>query len=174
MLSNFKNLGIDPRVISKIVLSHEHGDHTGGLKALVPFIGDAELYRLATRSPRENIRLIPAEDAREITQGVYTTGRLKGSVDEQSLVIKGKKGWYVLVGCSHPGVKEILTVAKQYGNIRGLIGGFHGFNDFDVVQNLDYICPCHCTAHKKDLKKAFPDKISDCGVGKIIDLNVVV
>ncbi len=174
LLSNIEKLGIDPRIIDKIVISHEHGDHTGGLKTLASFVDDADLYRLAKKRPSGNMHLISAEDSQEITEGVYTTGRLKGSVDEQSLTLNGKKGWYVLVGCSHPGVEEILNVAKQYGDILGLVGGFHGFHNFSVVENLDFICPCHCTAHKKDLQKVFPDKISACGVGKIIDLNVVI
>jgi 7,8-dihydropterin-6-yl-methyl-4-(beta-D-ribofuranosyl)aminobenzene 5'-phosphate synthase len=169
-----EKLGIYLRNIGKIMISHEHRDHNGGLEALASFVGNAELYRLAKQSPNENMHLISAEDSRKITEGVYTTGRLKGSIDEQSLVLKGKKGWYVLVGCSHPGVEKILQIAKQIGNIVGIIGGLHSFNNFSAVEDLDFICPCHCTAHKKELKKAFPDKISDCGVGKIIDLNVVI
>ena len=168
-----EKLGINPKIIDKIVISHEHWDHNGGLKVLESFVYDAELYRLAKQSPSENMHLISVEKSKEIVEGIYTTGRLNGPVDEQSLVLKAREGQYVLVGCSHPGVEEILNVAKQYGNIRGLVGGFHGFNNFKVVQDLDFICPCHCTAHKKDLKKVFPDKISYCGVGKIIDLNNV-
>ena len=93
-------------------------------------------------------------------------------VNEQSLILEGSKGWYVLTGCSHPGLEKILNIAKQIGNIVGIIGGFHGFNNFQLVEKLDLICPCHCTAHKEDLKKAFPDKFSKCGVGKIINLGV--
>lgn len=174
LLHNINTLGIDPRIIGTIVLSHEHWDHIGGIEALVPFVSDAKLYRLAKQSLSENIHFIPAENTAEIAKGVYTTGRLKGSVDEQSLVLESKKGLFVLVGCSHPGVEKILTVAKQYGDIIGLIGGFHGFNNFSVIEDLDFICPCHCTAYKRDLKQVFPDKISDCGVGKVVDLNMVV
>jgi len=174
LLSNMKKLDIDPTAIDKIVISHEHWDHDGGLELLSKIVDTADLYRLAKKKPIESLHLVSAEEPREITEGVYTTGRLKGSIDEQSLVLRGKKGCYVLVGCSHPGVEEILNVAKQYGDIIGLVGGFHGFNNFSVVEDLDFICPCHCTTHKKDLKKAFPDKISDCGVGKIIDLNEVI
>ena len=168
-----EKLGINPKIIDKIVISHEHWDHNGGLKVLGSFVNDAELYRLAKQSPGENMHLVSAENSQEIGKGVYTTGRLKGSVDEQSLILKGKEGGYVIVGCSHPGVEEILNVAKQYCHVIGLAGGFHGFNNFSVIQDLDFICPCHCTSHKKDLKKTFPDKISDCGAGKIINLNNV-
>ncbi|MCK4347767.1 MAG: MBL fold metallo-hydrolase [Thermoplasmatales archaeon] len=170
LLSNMEKLGIDPGNISKIVISHEHWDHSGGLEALAPLVGDVELYRLAKKNPSENMRFISVEESREITEGVYTTGRLKGVVDEQSLVLKGEKGWYVLVGCSHPGVKEILNTAKQYGNITGLIGGLHGFNNFSVLKELNFVCPCHCTVHKRKIRESSPETSVDCGVGRLIKI----
>jgi len=170
LLGNIEKLGIDPGIIKKIAISHEHGDHNGGLQALASVVGDVELYRLAKQRPRENMVLISADDSRKITEAVYTTGRLKGSVDEQSLVLKGKKGCYVLVGCSHPGVEDILNVAKKHGGIIGLIGGFHGFNNFNAVQDLDFICPCHCTQHKREIKELYPQMYTDCGVGKVIEI----
>ena len=170
LLSNMGKLGIDPRMISKIVISHEHWDHSGGLQALVPLVGDVELYRLGKKSPSENMQLVSAEEPQEITEGMYTTGRLKGQVDEQSLVLKGKKGWYVLVGCSHPGVEKIIDAAKQYGNIVGLVGGLHGFNNFSVLEELDLVCPCHCTVHKRKIRELFPETSVDCGVGRLIEI----
>ena len=166
-----EKLGIDPIIISKIVISYEHWDHNSGLKELTPIVNYAELYRLVKQNPSKNMQLISVEDPKEITEGVYTTGRLKGPVDEQSLILKGRKGWYILVGCSHPSIEKILNAGKQFGRIIGIIGGFHSFNNFSVIKDLDFICPCHCTNHKENLKKVFPDKISDCGVGKIIDLD---
>ena len=170
LLSNMEKLGIDPRMISKIVISHEHWDHSGGLQALVPLVGDVELYRLGKKSPSENMQLVSAEEPQEITEGMYTTGRLKGPVDEHSLVLKGKNGRYILVGCSHPGVEKIIDVAKQYGNIVGLIGGLHGFNNFVLLEGLDIVCATHCTKHKKEINELFPGISVDGGVGKIIEI----
>jgi len=168
LLNNMDILDIDPGNISEIAISHEHWDHSGGLKALAPFVGDIELYRLGKESPSENMRLISAEDPREITKGVYTTGRLKGIVDEQSLILKGEKGWYVLVGCSHPGVEKILDAARRYGNIVGLIGGLHGFNNFVLLEGLNLVCASHCTQHKKRINELFPNISIEGGVGRII------
>ena len=53
LLRNMEKPGINPSTISKIVISHEHWDHSGGLKALVPLVHDVELYRLAKESPIE-------------------------------------------------------------------------------------------------------------------------
>ncbi|MCK4332493.1 MAG: MBL fold metallo-hydrolase [Thermoplasmatales archaeon] len=168
LLSNMEKLGIDPRNISKIAISHEHWDHSGGLRALAPLVGDIELYRLAKESPSENMRLISVEEPQEITKGVYTTGRLNGPVDEQSLVLKGEKGWYVVVGCSHPGVEKILDAARRYGNIVGLIGGLHGFNNFVLLEGLGLVCASHCTQHKKRINELFPNISIEGGVGRII------
>jgi len=171
LLHNMKNLGINPKNIDKIVISHEHWDHKGGLKSLVPYIKDVEVYHLGREVPSEKMISINPEIPEKISEDIWTTGRLKGLVDEQSLVLKSKNGRYLLTGCSHPGVEKILQTAKQIGDIVGIVGGLHGFNKFYVLNELDLICPCHCTAHKQDLQRAFPDIISNCGVGKIIDLN---
>ena len=171
LLHNMKILDISPNTINKIVISHEHSDHKGGLKNLLYYIKDVEVYHLGNEEISKNIRPIIPKIPEKICENVWTTGRIKGLVDEQSLVLKSNRDWYVLTGCSHPGVDNILKVAKQIGNVVGIIGGFHGFNNFSIVEDLKFICPCHCTAHTDDLKKAFPEKISNCGVGKTIFLD---
>ena len=172
LLQNMNKLNIDPSNIKKIVISHNHGDHNGGLKSLIPLMNNVDLYQLIYEAPSNNMKIIIPEMPKEISENVWTIGRIKGIVDEQSLVLKGEKGWYVLTGCSHPGVEKIMLAARQIGDIVGIIGGFHGFKNFSVIQDLDFICPCHCTAHKRDLKKIFPNVTYDCGVGKSVDLNV--
>ncbi|RLI61685.1 MAG: MBL fold metallo-hydrolase [Candidatus Asgardarchaeum californiense] len=170
LLNNMEILGINPSIIKKIAISHEHWDHKGGLKALLPLVDDVEIYRLKKQRLKGNIHPFSVSNSHEITKEVYTTGRLKGAVDEQSLVLKGKIGWYVLVGCSHPGVERILNAAKQYGKIVGIIGGLHGFNDFPILKDLDIICPCHCTKYKKEIKELYPKTYVDGGVGKVIEI----
>jgi 7,8-dihydropterin-6-yl-methyl-4-(beta-D-ribofuranosyl)aminobenzene 5'-phosphate synthase len=173
LLENMKILDVSPLDIEKIVISHEHDDHKGGLRSLLAYTKNVKVYQLENEIFRHNMESIIPEIPEKISENIWTTGRIKGIVDEQSLVIKSKKGWYLLTGCSHPGVDNILNIANQIGNIIGIIGGFHGFNKFNVIEDLEYICPCHCTVHKKDLKKAFPDKTTNCGVGKIIDFENV-
>ncbi len=170
-LNNMEKLRIDPCVINKIVISHEHWDHDGGLKTLMPIVGDVELYRLEKERSSENMSISIVEKPQEIIKGIYTTGRLKGTpIDEQSLILKSKKGWCVLTGCSHPGVEENFNAAKQYGNITGLVGGLHSFNNFSILEDLDFICPCHCTKHKRMIKELFPRTYIEGGVGKIIEI----
>jgi len=117
------------------------------------------------------MQLVSVENSCKITEGIHTTGRLKGSpVDEHSLVLHGDNGWHVLVGCSHPGVEEILNVAKQYGDIVGLVGGLHGFNNFSILERLDLICPCHCTKRKREIKELHPQTYTEGGVGRVIEI----
>ena len=176
LLNNMQKLDIDPFKIKKIVISHNHGDHTGGLNSLVSYLNDVDLYQLGYKKSIEKMKLADAENSKKISKNIWTTGRIKGLIDEQSLVLKGKYGWFVLTGCSHPGVEKILLKAKEitFSNIVGIIGGFHGFNRFSIIEDLNLICPCHCTAHKQDLKRNFPNVTSECGVGKVIDLDVVI
>jgi 7,8-dihydropterin-6-yl-methyl-4-(beta-D-ribofuranosyl)aminobenzene 5'-phosphate synthase len=171
LLDNMKKQKINPSSIKKIIISHDHNDHKGGLNSLEPYLRDTVVYHLGNLILNKKIKTTIPKTPEQIHENVWTTGRIKGVVDEQSLVLKSNKGWYVLTGCSHPGVEKILHVAKQIGNIIGIIGGFHEFNNFGAIEDLDFICPCHCTAHKEDLQNMFPDKISKCGVGKTIDLR---
>jgi 7,8-dihydropterin-6-yl-methyl-4-(beta-D-ribofuranosyl)aminobenzene 5'-phosphate synthase len=174
LLNNLEKLDINPKNIDKIIISHEHWDHNGGLTSLLPLIDNLEVYRINNENRGQGgVTVKLSEEPGLIDNNIYTTGRLSGSpVDEQSLVLKGRDGWYALVGCSHSGVENILQSAKQFGNVTGIIGGFHGFNNFSALDKLNLICPCHCTAHKKEIKKIYPDKSCDCGVGRIIDLDV--
>ncbi|MEA2056024.1 MAG: MBL fold metallo-hydrolase [Candidatus Thermoplasmatota archaeon] len=175
LLSNIKILGIDPSIINKIVISHEHWDHNGGLESLVPLVGGATVYRLVNENLSKNVNVATINETKKIAKGIFTTGRLKGMpVDEQALILKNENGCYVLAGCSHPGVEKIFDAAKQYSNIVGLIGGLHGFNNFSVLKDLDFICPCHCTTHKHEIRRLFSNTSCKCGVGKVIDLDVKI
>jgi 7,8-dihydropterin-6-yl-methyl-4-(beta-D-ribofuranosyl)aminobenzene 5'-phosphate synthase len=170
LLKNMEILGLDPKKISKIVISHEHYDHNGGLDSLLSILDKAEIYRVKNVKSSNNLHFIYSEKNMQITENIYTTGRLKGAVDEQSLILNGNNGWYLLVGCSHPGVGRILDTAKSYGDIVGIIGGLHGFNDFSLFNNLDLICATHCTQHKKEIHRLFPETTIKGGVGQIINI----
>jgi 7,8-dihydropterin-6-yl-methyl-4-(beta-D-ribofuranosyl)aminobenzene 5'-phosphate synthase len=169
LLYNMQELGIDPRRIGIIFISHGHGDHTGGLQALLEVNGDAEIYipsSLWIRLPGRKVTAVTGPV--QICVGVFSTGELKGI--EQSLVVMTNKGIVVVTGCSHPGVSEILRVASRFGKISGIIGGLHGFHDFDRLRGLSLICPCHCTQYKSEILRLFPDSYEECGAGLTLEL----
>ena len=47
----------------------------------------------------------------------------------------------------HSAMDKSLAVVVQFGNIYGIVGGFHGFDQYDLFKDLQFICPTHCTWH---------------------------
>jgi 7,8-dihydropterin-6-yl-methyl-4-(beta-D-ribofuranosyl)aminobenzene 5'-phosphate synthase len=91
---------------------------------------------------------------------------LKGDpVSEQSLILKGTEGLWVLAGCSHPEVGNILEVSKGMGNVIGLAGGFHGLEDMNVLKDLDHIYPMHCTVKRDHILERFGNTAKPGGIG---------
>ncbi len=169
LLYNMKRLGIDPRRIGVIVISHSHGDHTGGLSDILGMNKDAEIYVPAsTGAGIPGRRVIPVSQPVQVSEAVFSIGELKGM--EQSLAVRTSRGIVVVVGCSHPGVGAILEAASYYGKIYGIIGGLHGFHEFNRLNGLPLICPCHCTRYKAELKSRFPANYVECGAGLELEL----
>ena len=147
LLENMKKLNIDPTMIDEVFISHAHWDHMGGLSDFL-LINPIKVY-IPSSCPEPH-------------------GELKNR--EQSLVAKMEKGLVVIVGCSHPGVKNILEAASQFGEAWALIGGLHGFREFDAVRDLEVICPTHCTQFKSEIKTLYPEKYIKGGAGKVIEI----
>jgi len=45
--------------------------------------------------------------------------------DDSAAVFKTSRGVVLLTGCSHSGILNLVKVAKQYGKLRAVVGGFH-------------------------------------------------
>jgi 7,8-dihydropterin-6-yl-methyl-4-(beta-D-ribofuranosyl)aminobenzene 5'-phosphate synthase len=169
LLHNMKELNIDPWDISTIVISHAHGDHTGGLSEILSINGVAELYLLSSfKRAFPGRKVTQVKGTVQIRENLFSTGELEGV--EQSLALKTAKGVFVLTGCAHPGLERILTGAARFGELYGIAGGFHGFHDFELVKGLSLIYPCHCSRHNQEIRDSFRDRSLDCGVGSIIEL----
>jgi 7,8-dihydropterin-6-yl-methyl-4-(beta-D-ribofuranosyl)aminobenzene 5'-phosphate synthase len=67
-------------------------------------------------------------------------------------------------------MKSILAAASKFGRVHGIVGGLHGFRDFELFESLSIIYPCHCTQYKKQILDFFPGKASECGAGLVIEL----
>ena len=169
LLHNMARLHIDPQGIGIIVLSHAHVDHTGGLAGILEKNRHAEIYIPASVMARlPGRRVTSLGKPAPIMKDVFSTGELRGG--EQSLVVRTDRGVLVITGCSHPGVGTILEVASGYGELYGIIGGLHGFSDFERLRCLSLICPCHCTQYKSRLKELFPEQYLACGAGLELEL----
>jgi 7,8-dihydropterin-6-yl-methyl-4-(beta-D-ribofuranosyl)aminobenzene 5'-phosphate synthase len=164
LLYNMERLGINPEIIGAVVISHSHSDHTGGLDAILDINKHTTIYLPASmRGTIPGRKVISVSQPVYITSNVLSTDELKGM--EQSLAIKTDKGIILVTGCSHPGVGNILDAASSFGNIYGIIGGFHGFRDFSRLVGLSLICPCHCTRHKGEIECQFSEQAVKCGAG---------
>ncbi len=172
LLRNMNVLGIKPR-FDKIVISHNHMDHIGGLPDILRVCSEAELFTIGMPTWHDKIKEITGIS--EIADGVHTTGPLGTFIKEQSLVVENGGNSIVITGCAHPGLARILRIASRFGSIYGVVGGLEGFNEYELLREWDLklICPCHCTVHKREIKKLFPKSCVTCGVGRTIELEHV-
>ena len=170
LLHNMERLRLDPARLSHIFISHPHYDHMGGLSALLALGGDFTIYIPGScPEPPGAKRVVRVTRETELFPDVFSTGELMGM--EQSLVVRTSKGLVVITGCSHPGVGTILRSASAFGKVYALIGGLHGFRDFELLEDLDLILPCHCTRFREEIKLLYPSKCEECGVGKILEIG---
>jgi len=164
LLSNMAALGIDPTEIDVVVLSHIHGDHTGGLGGLLAVNDHLTVYvprsfptRFKERVQALGATLVEVQGPMEIVPGIYSTGEMGRSIIEQSLVVRTPQGLVVVTGCAHPGIVSIVEQARRVGNgpIYLVMGGFHlgGASRAEIARIVDdfrrlevqKVAPCHCT-----------------------------
>lgn len=98
-------------------------------------------------------------------------------LDDTALVYESKNGIYIITGCSHSGICNIIEYAKKVckdNRVLGVIGGFHLFQvNEQVNKTVDYLkhndlkelYPCHCTSFivKAEIHKVLP--VKEVGVG---------
>ena len=102
-------------------------------------------------------------------------------LDDSALVYKCERGIYIITGCSHAGICNIIKYAKKVtgvDKVLGVIGGFHLMNpaapgvqktlDFLDNEHMEEIYPCHCTCFgaKAEIYRRMP--MREVGVGLTI------
>jgi len=195
LLGNMAQLGFDPQAIDAVVLSHIHGDHTGGLAGLLDAGGRPVVYVPAAfpASFKADVRartdLVEVTGPVEILPGVYTTGEVGSRIVEQALVVETAEGLVVVTGCAHPGVVEMVRRAQEAvgGEVAAdfsvVMGGFHlGDASADKIDGIiaDFrqlgvrrVAPCHCTGDQA--RQMFANAFGyDCvlaGVGYAVTID---
>jgi 7,8-dihydropterin-6-yl-methyl-4-(beta-D-ribofuranosyl)aminobenzene 5'-phosphate synthase len=191
LLSNLKRMGIDPIGIGTVVLSHAHGDHTGGLGGLLSTGVRPTVYvpRSFPRRFRADVRaltkLVEVQGPVEIRPGIHTTGEVGRGIVEQALAVETADGLIVVTGCAHPGVVEMVRRAKESvgGGVALVIGGFHlgsagrrqvervitDFRDLGVRK----VAPCHCTGDRaiRMFAEEYQNDFVKVGVGRVITVG---
>ena len=168
LLSNMAKLKIKPADIHKVIISHVHMDHLGGLKEFLKINSNVEVYIPASfpDSVRQSITASGAHyrdttGPLKIDEGVFTTGEMGTSPIEQSLVVNTNEGLVVITGCAHPGIAKIVKKAKEVVPNRPvalLMGGFHLGAASDqqlrgLIQNfrqlgVKRVAPSHCSGDR--------------------------
>ena len=174
---NAEKLGIKPQAIDKLVISHDHWDHTGGLNWALQN-KELEVYILGSFSSRlkqklSGFKVIEVKGLTEISKDIYASGPIESAdkyrLYEQALLLKTANGVVIITGCAHPGLEKIIEKAKQLGNVQAIIGGFHGFDKLEALYGIELIAPCHCTVRKKEIEKMFANKVKKCKAGLTLE-----
>ena len=171
LIHNIEQFDLEISDVSKVIISHNHFEHIGGLDGVYDKNPNIEIY-----VPIENLitfkrkypksEVIGVSDIKEIEQNIYSTGQLGTYLKEQAMFLKTEENNLIaFVGCSHPGLDEIFARGKQIGNIKAVIGGFHGFRKLGILEDMDLIIPLHCTQHIDLIKQRFPDQFKSIYVG---------
>jgi len=194
LLTNMEELGIYPKEIDLVVLSHIHGDHVGGLYSFMEKNPEVVVY-LPKSFPKDfkdkvkgyGTKIVEVQGPLKICQEVYSTGELGTWIKEQSLIIHTEKGLIVITGCAHPGIVKIVNKAKDLvkgkGDVLLVMGGFHLGGESkgeieDIISSfrklgVSYVGPCHCSGDtaRQLFKEEYGENFINVGVGRVVTMN---
>lgn len=190
--SNFRKMGLNPGRIDLLVISHEHGDHTGGIPAFVKMKRDIPVIFPSSFSDSFKKKMVGlglepilVNEPAKICENLYSSGEFDFQIPEHALVLNTKQGLVVMTGCSHPGIVEMLKEIKSTfnKNVFMVFGGFHllekSEKEMDTIiteMKALGVVKCgatHCTgnAQLKMIKEAFGVNYFELGVGNSIIIN---
>lgn len=224
-IDNANMMNIDLSKVNKLVISHGHNDHTGGLEFFKEVKNNIELiahpncfdYKedstgLYIGSPLDkdeinklyklNLTKWPVKVSNNIIylgeipvlhefESRYSIGKTvidkkkidDTIIDDSAIVYKSKKGLFIITGCSHSGICNIIEYAKKVCNedkVYGVIGGFHLFKNNDRLKktikylkenNIELLYPCHCVSLEAKVEIAKEMEIHEGGVGLEIEIE---
>ena len=192
LMKNVSNLKIDLQKVDKIVISHNHWDHTGGLDRLLDLHSQVEVH-MPFSTPAGDIEkiehkgasVISSKNPLDICSNCKLSGESGNEIKEQSLILETPKGLIIITGCSHPGIVEIVKNAKAlYAKpIYFVFGGFH-LKDHsaaevkEVIHNLqrlgvEKVGPTHCTGEDaiQLFSEIFGDDYVQMGTGRVVEIK---
>jgi 7,8-dihydropterin-6-yl-methyl-4-(beta-D-ribofuranosyl)aminobenzene 5'-phosphate synthase len=158
LLHNMMLLDIEPGTIDKIVISHGHASHTGGLEDLLnerktplsiyapqSAFGERKMFcTKGIRAPdklKEKADIFEVKDWTEVADKVFVSCPMDfdNGKKEVFMVIQSKKGPVVISACSHAGVDNVMeAVKKRFGSYpHTYVGGTHiGKKEKDKAINM--------------------------------------
>ena len=188
---NVGALRVDLSRVDALVISHPHGDHTGGVSIALKARPGLPVYlpfgappALAEALRKEGATVLSPEGVADVGPDALVTGPVGGPVPEQALVIERPGGLVVVTGCSHPGIVAILERVKQLagGRILAVLGGFHLLEHSDEAVagivarfqelGVERVGATHCTGDKaiEAFRRAYGARFVEMGAGRVVEL----
>lgn len=153
------------------------------------YFDGAEPEGFASGSPWGEANFVSVDSPAEVAPGIFlipTVSNVKGTLElrELTLAINTPLGMVLVVGCSHPGVEEILNSTSAVNpHVHVLLGGLHLVKTPDAeIERLahalhdkwkiDRIAPGHCTGEPAfaKLKQVFGNSYLYAGLGSRVDI----
>jgi 7,8-dihydropterin-6-yl-methyl-4-(beta-D-ribofuranosyl)aminobenzene 5'-phosphate synthase len=191
LLGNMNILGVDSYSIDSVFLSHAHNDHVGGLDGFLESADQPTVYLLPSFSERfkqhlsKNLNIVEVTSGLSPQTGITSTGEMSGDIPEQSLLIHTDQGLVVITGCAHPGIVDIIEMARELTGeqIYLVLGGFHlkdtpraGIES--IIANfrrlgVEKVAPTHCTGAQAItlFEQAYDADFIPAGAGLVIQIG---
>ncbi len=167
LLKNMQKLGVDVLEIEYIFISHSHWDHIGGIDSIIELNPNVTLFVPSSLSKHliKDLKTLVKEvvvvgkKPQHLFDSLYSTGILGTDMPEQSLIVDGEKP-FIISGCGHFGVKNIVEVAQEIikKQIYKVEGGFHLLysDEAKIKQTKEKLlefgvkefAPTHCSGQK--------------------------
>ncbi len=193
LLENMAGLQFFPQDFTRLIISHMHWDHVGGIPEFLHSCPHCITF-LPASSLDDDVKIIRSlcsavtlvGEPKEITKNVFSTGELPGYAWEQAIVVNGSSGLIIITGCAHPGIVTIMKKARELFPgvpVKLLLGGFH-LNQTPSSQvnticrelltaGIEKIAPAHCTGVQAIslCQNIFREKFLPTGVGFRFELS---
>jgi len=101
-------------------------------------------------------------------------------LDDSALVYIGKEGLFIITGCSHAGICNIIDYARKVTGVDtvvGVAGGFHLFHRDERLSatvaylkelNIRTLAPCHCVSLPARCEMMAAMDIPETGTGMVL------
>jgi len=192
LLGNMDKLGLSPKAIDIILLSHVKQDHIGGLSDVLAINSSVTVYtpegfpeRIRNKVTNAGTRCEELPNSVEICKAVHAIGKPTKKVKEKSLVIETEKGLVLITACAHVGIVKLVKSAKKLlgKDVYLIIGGLHlCATEPERIQKIaanlqkegvKKVAPTHCSGDRtKELfLEAYGENFITVGVGKKVTIE---